>query len=110
MPLIAGASLHHGLPSLCKENDGEGCSNNMNRRKTRTLEDAEPDIGSTKPLRPDLPSPEGERPVRNAPVNICPAGSRPEGRYAARRSPLRGSWTGRLGPRHLARTRMGRGE
>ena len=36
MPLIAGASLHHGLPSLCKENDGERCSNNMIRRKTPT--------------------------------------------------------------------------
>ncbi len=75
MPLIAGAPLHNGLPSLCKQNDGERCSNNTIRRKTPTSAgagEAEPNIGSTKPLRPDLSSPEGERPVRNAPVNICP--------------------------------------
>jgi hypothetical protein len=35
------------------------------------LEDVEPDIGSTKPLL-HLSSPEGERPVHNVPVNICP--------------------------------------
>jgi hypothetical protein len=36
IPLIAGASLHHRLPSPCKENYGERCSNYMIRRKTHT--------------------------------------------------------------------------
>ena len=35
-PLIAGAPLHHGIPGLRKENDGEMCSNNQIRRTTRT--------------------------------------------------------------------------
>ena len=35
-PLIAGASLHHGLSDLRKENDGKMCSNNQIRRTTRT--------------------------------------------------------------------------
>ncbi len=36
------------------------------------MKDVEPDIEWTKPLRPDLSSPEGERPVRNAPASSCP--------------------------------------
>jgi hypothetical protein len=36
IPLIAGASLHHGLPGLHKENDEDMCSNKMIRRTTRT--------------------------------------------------------------------------
>ena len=35
IPLIAGASLHHGLPGLHKENDEDMCSNKMIRRTTR---------------------------------------------------------------------------
>ena len=88
MPLIAGASLHHGFPGLRKKNDGEMCSYNLIRRTTRTYlkEDVEPDTGSidsgrtcrrrrgtTSPLRdrgdlPRLARPEGVSPqdeVRN---------------------------------------------
>ena len=37
IPLIAGASLHHGLPGLHKQNYGEMCSNKMIRRTTHTF-------------------------------------------------------------------------
>ncbi len=72
MPLIAGASLRHGLPGLRKKNDGEMCSYNLIRRTTRTYleEDVEPDTG----LRTDVSSPEGSdqpasRPWRSAPTS-----------------------------------------
>jgi hypothetical protein len=140
MPLIAGASLHHGLPGLRRENDGEMCSYNMIRRDNSNL----PGGGRSarhwiNRLRTDVSLPEGKdqpalRPWRSAPTSP-PGGvfrrkTKPATRQGRRASlgihgpdrevskslrwtDLGGpriNWTGRLGPRHLARARMGRGD
>jgi hypothetical protein len=90
MQFIAGASLHHGLAGLRKENDGEMCSYNMIRRTTQTyLEDVVPDTGS-------IDSGRTYRRKRGKTSPLCDRGdlprlARPEGCYVARRSPLRGN-------------------
>ncbi len=88
--LIAGSSLHHGLPGLRKENYGEICSYNMIRRTTRTYleENVVPDTGS-------IDSGRTCRRWRGKTSQLCDRGDLPrlacqEGCYSARRSPLRG--------------------
>jgi hypothetical protein len=90
MPLIAGASLHHGLPGLRKKNDGEMCSYNLIRRTTRTYlqEDVEPDTGSIDSGRTCRRRRGTTKPLRDR--GDLPRLARPEGCFAARRSPLRG--------------------
>jgi hypothetical protein len=73
MPLIAGASLYHGLPGLRKKNDGKMCSYNLIRRTVRTYlkEDVEPGRHWINGLQTDVSSPEGNdqsavRPWRSA--------------------------------------------
>ncbi len=93
MQLIAVASLHHGLPGLRKEKDGEMClmcSFNMIRWTTRTYleENVVPDTGSIDSGRTCR-----RRRGKTSPLCDCgdlPRLARPEGCYAARRSLLRG--------------------
>ena len=90
MPLIAGASLHHGLPGLRKKNDGEMCSYNLIRRTTRTYlkKDVEPDTGSIDSGRTCRRRRGTTSPLRDR--GDLPRLARPEGCFTTRRSPLRG--------------------
>jgi hypothetical protein len=91
MPLIAGASLHHGLPSLCKENDEERCRNNMIRWTTRISAGgrrARHRIDQTSPAGPVVAG--GGTTCPQCARQRLPRPARPEGCYSARRSPPRG--------------------
>jgi hypothetical protein len=108
MPLIAGESLHHGLPRFCKENDGEKCSNNMIRQTTQTSargHRARHRIDQTTLAGPVVAGAGTASPqLYNAPVNICPELAARRGvtlpgivRYVARPAwPVKAT-TGRIG-------------
>ena len=100
IPLIAGASLHHGFPGLRKQNDGEMCSNNMIRRTTRTFRARHRiDNHSGRTCRRRR----GKRPSATQPMEL-PRLARLQGYLDKRLSPLRGKAgepvpvsTGRIG-------------
>jgi hypothetical protein len=89
MPLISGASLHHRLLGLRKKNNGEMCSY-MIRRTTRAYleKDVEPDTRSINSGRTCRRRRGTTTPLRDR--GDLPRLARPEGCFAARRSPLRG--------------------